>query len=184
MLAAVSVVLMLMEFPLPFIAPPFYELDLSEVPVLIGSFALGPLAGVIIEFLKILLNLILNGTITAGVGEAANFLMGISFILPAAYIYKRNKCKRNAIFGMIIGGFFMVILGCFINAYLLVPAYGSALSIPMDSFVEMGSKIHPSCDSLAKLIVFCVAPFNAVKAILVSVITLLIYKRVSPILRK
>ena len=81
MLSAVSVVLMLFEFPIPFIAPPFYELDFSEVPVLLGAFALGPLAGVVIELLKILLNLLINGTITAGVGEFANFVIGISFVL-------------------------------------------------------------------------------------------------------
>ena len=90
MLSAIAVVLMLFEFPLPFIAPPFYELDFSEVPVLIGAFALGPWAGVIIEAIKILLNLVINGTITAFVGEIGNFIIGVAFVLPAALIYNKK----------------------------------------------------------------------------------------------
>ena len=90
MLSAAAMVLMLFEFPLPFVAPMFYELDFSEVPVLVGAFALGPVAGIAIEFLKILVNLLINGTITAGVGELANFLVGVSFILPAELIYKHK----------------------------------------------------------------------------------------------
>ena len=97
MLSAVSVVLMLFEFPLPFIAPPFYELDFSEVPVLIGTFALGPLAGVVIEFVKVLLNLLINGSITGGVGEFANFLVGVCFVFPAGLIYKHNKSKKQGV---------------------------------------------------------------------------------------
>ena len=109
MLSAVATILMLFEFPLPFIAPPFYEIDLSEVPVFIGAFAMGPLAGVVIEGVKILLNLIINGTVTAGVGEAANFVMGVVFVLPAALIYKRKKTKSNAVLGLVIGTVVMTV---------------------------------------------------------------------------
>ena len=94
MLGAIAVVLMLFEIPLPF-APPFYEIDFSEVPVLVGCFALGPVAGVLIEFVKILLNLIINGSATAGVGELANFCIGCSFCIPAGIIYKRKKTKKS-----------------------------------------------------------------------------------------
>ena len=95
-LSALATILMLFEFPLP-IAPPFYEMDFSEVVVLIGGFAMGPWAAVCIEGLKVLLNLILNGTITAGVGELGNFLVGCSFILPAVFIYQKKKSKKNAL---------------------------------------------------------------------------------------
>ncbi len=183
MLGAVAMVLMLLEFPLPFIAPPFYEFDFSEVPVLIGAFALGPIAGVVIELIKVLLNLLTNGTITAGVGEFANFLIGISLVLPAGLIYKGCKDKKHAVLGLVAGSAVMVILGCFINLYILVPTYGKALNMPMDAFVKMGSVIHPSIDSLWKLVVLCVAPFNAVKAAAASVVTMLIYKHISPILK-
>lgn len=91
MLGAISTVLMLFEFPLPFLAPPFYELDFSEVPVLIGAFAMGPVAGIAIEAVKVLLNFVLNGTITAGVGEVANFIVGCAFLLPASFLYRRKK---------------------------------------------------------------------------------------------
>ena len=91
MLGAISTVLMLFEFPLPFLAPPFYELDFSEVPVLIDAFAMGPVAGIAIEAVKVLLNFVLNGTITAGVGEVANFIVGCAFLLPASFLYRRKK---------------------------------------------------------------------------------------------
>ncbi len=183
MLSAVAVVLMLVEFPLPFIAPPFYKLDFSELPVLLGGFALGPLAAVVIEFIKVLLNLLINGTITMGVGESANFIVGVAFVLPAAVIYKRNRTKVSALTGLVVGGIVMVVLGVFVNAYLLIPAYGSALHMEMLQFVDMGRAIHPSIDSLWKLVLLCVVPFNALKVIVVSVITMFIYKPLSPILK-
>ncbi len=183
MLSAVSVILMLLEFPLPFIAPPFYELDFSEVPVLLGGFALGPLAGVVIEVFKILLNLLINGTVTGGVGEFANLIIGISFVLPGCWIYRRIKTKKSAIFGMAIGGVVMVALGCIINTYVLIPIYAEAFEMPIEAFVSMGAKINPMIDSLWKLVLLCTAPFNLIKAILVSVITALIYKPLSPVLK-
>ena len=183
MLSAVAVVLMLLEFPLPFIAPPFYELDLSEVPVLLGAFALGPVAGVVIETIKILLNLVINGTITGGVGEVANWLMGVALIYPAAMIYRKNKCKKNAVLGLICGSLIMVVLGSFVNAYILIPTYGKALEMPLDTFVKMGAAIYPAIDSIPKMVLLCVVPFNILKVVIVSVITMLIYKRISPILK-
>jgi len=110
MLASVASVLMLIEFPLPFIAPTFYELDFSEIPVLIGAFSMGPVVGVVIEAIKIAVNLIINGTMTGGVGEIANFVIGCSFIIPAAIIYKYNKTKKCAVISMFFGLLSMAIL--------------------------------------------------------------------------
>ena len=183
MLSAAAFVLMLFEFPLPFVAPPFYELDFSEVPVLLGAFALGPVAGLVIEFIKVILNLLINGTITAGVGETANFLIGIAFVVPAGIIYKKKKSKKTALLGMIVGGTIMVALGAVINAFVLIPAYGNALQMPLSAFVDMGAKIHPSIDSLWKLVLLCVVPFNVIKVIIVSLITNFIYKPLRPILK-
>ena len=177
MLSAIAVVLMLFEFPLPFIAPPFYELDFSEVPILIGAFALGPVAGIAIEAIKILLNLVINGTITAGVGELANFIMGVAFVLPASLIYKHKKTKKNAIIGLVAGGVIMTVAACFINVLVLLPAYGK------EDFVQMAAAIHSSIDSLTGFALLCVAPFNILKAVLVSVLTILLYKHISPILK-
>ncbi len=183
MLSAVATVLMLLEFPLPFIAPPFYELDFSEVPVLVGSFALGPLAGVAIEGVKVILNLIINGTNTAFVGEFANFAMGASFVLPAAIIYKRKKSKANATLGLVVGGILMVVVSCFINAYIMLPVYGAAFKMPIDVIVGMATKINSSIDTMLEFVLLCVAPFNLAKVILVSVVTLIIYKPISPVLK-
>lgn len=183
MLSAVAAVLMLVEFPLPFIAPSFYEMDFSEVPVLIGTFAMGPLAGAAIEMVKILLNFVLNGTITAGVGELANFLMGCAFVVPAGIIYKRAKNKKNAVIGLIVGVVCMAAASCILNGALLLPAYGKAFGMPTEAFVEMGAAIIPAVSNIYTFCLFCVVPFNLLKGIVVSVVTLLLYKHISRLLK-
>ncbi len=183
MLGAVATVLMLLEFPIPFLAPPFYEMDFSEVPVLIGAFAMGPMAGIAIEAIKILMNFVINGTITAGVGEMANFLFGCSFLLPAAIIYRVHKTKRNAVIGMAVGTIVMTAAACVVNAFILLPAYGAAFGTPVESFVAMGTAINGAIDSLFTFALLAVAPFNLLKGIIVSVIVLLLYKRIRVILR-
>ena len=182
MLGAIAVVLMLFEIPLPF-APSFYEIDFSEVPVLVGCFAMGPLAGVLIELIKIVLNLLINGSITAGVGEIANFIIGCSFIVPAGIIYQRMKSKHGAIVGMVTGTLFMTILGCFVNAYILLPAYAKAFEWPIEALVEMGTAVNGNINSLFTFVMFAVVPFNLLKGVLVSIIVLCIYKKISPILK-
>ena len=136
MLAAVAVILMLFEIPLPF-APTFYKIDLSEVPVLVGCFAMGPMAGVLVELVKILLNFVMTGTSTAGVGEIANFIIGCSFCVPAGLIYRKNRTRKSALIGMAAGTVFMAFIGCFLNAYVLLPAYAKAFSMPIDALVGM-----------------------------------------------
>lgn len=182
MLAAISVVLMLFEIPLPF-APSFYEIDFSEVPVLIGAFAMGPVAGAAIELVKILLNLVITGTDTAGVGELANFIIGCSLCLPAAIVYKRKKTRKGAMIGMAAGTALMVVIGCLINAYVMLPAYSAAFGLPIDALVQMGTAVNPSITSLSTFVIFAVAPFNLLKAVLVSLVVLLIYKKISPIFK-
>lgn len=183
MLGAIATVLMLFEFPLPFIAPPFYEMDLSEVPVLVGAFALGPAAGATIELIKILINLLINGTATAFVGEIANYIIGCSFIIPAAIIYKKHKSKKNALLGMIAGTITMAVLGCLINAYILLPTYAAAFGMPIDTIIGMGSAINANINDIMTFVVIAVAPFNMIKGVVVSLITMLIYKHISPILK-
>ena len=183
MLGAVATVLMLFEFPLPFIAPPFYEMDFSEVPVLVGAFAMGPVAGIAIEAIKILLNFVINGTITAGVGELANFIFGCAFLLPAALIYRSNKTRKNAIIGMAVGTVVMTVAACIMNTLVLLPAYGAAFGMPVDAFVQMGTSINKAIDSLFTFAVLAVGPFNLIKGIAVSVVVLLIYKRIRVILK-
>lgn len=183
MLAAVAVILMLFEFPLPFLAPSFYEMDLSEIPVLIGAFAMGPLAGAAIELIKILLNFVLNGTMTAGVGELANFLMGCALAMPAGLIYKLHKDRKHAMIGMAVGIVCMAVASALLNGFLLLPAYGAAFGMPMDAFVEMGHAIIPFVNSLVTFCLICVVPFNLVKGIVVSLLTLVLYKHISRLLK-
>lgn len=183
MLGAIATVLMLFEIPLPF-APPFYEIDFSEVPVLVGCFALGPIAGVLIEFVKILLNLVINGTATAGVGELANFCIGCAFCIPAGMIYQRKKTKKGAMIGLVSGTLIMTFLGCFINAYIMLPTYAKAFKIPIEGLIEMGTKVNASITDLFTFVMFAVVPFNLLKGILVSVVVLLIYKKISSIIKR
>ena len=182
MLSAIAVVLMLFEIPLPF-APAFYEIDFSEVPVLVGCFAMGPAAGVAIEFLKILLNFAINGTATAGVGEIANFLIGCSLVVPAALIYKFKKTRTGAIVGMAAGTVFMTALGWLLNAFVLLPTYAVAFGMPIDGLVQMGTAVNSAIDSLTTFVLFAVAPFNLLKGVLVSLIVFLIYKKISPVFK-
>ena len=182
MLGAIAVVLMLFEIPLPF-APSFYEIDFSEVPVLIGCFSMGPLAGAFIELVKVILNLVINGTDTAGVGEIANFIIGCSFCVPAGIIYKRKKTKKGAIVGMVVGTLCMTILGCFVNAYILLPTYAAAFEMPIEKLVTMGTAVNENITSLFTFVMFAVAPFNLLKGVLVSIIVLCIYKKISRILK-
>lgn len=182
MLSAVSVILMLFEIPL-FFAPSFYKIDLSEVPVLIGAFAMGPIAGVIIELIKIALNLVITGSLTAGVGEFANFLIGCAFVVPSAIIYKKNRNKKSAIVGMITGTIFMTIVGGFFNAFLLLPVYATAFGMPISALVEMGSAVNHLITNLATFVLFAVVPFNLLKGVVVSLVVILIYKKISIVLK-
>lgn len=182
MLGAIAVVLMLFEIPLPF-APSFYEIDFSEVPVLIGCFAMGPIAGVFIEAIKIILNLVINGTVTAGIGEAANFVIGCALCIPASIIYRRKKTRKGAIIGMVVGTLVMTISGCFINAYVMLPTYAKAFQLPIDALVEMGHAINANITDLFSFVMLAVVPFNLLKGVLVSIIVLLIYKKISVILK-
>ncbi len=172
---------MVVEIPLWF-APGFYKIDLSELPVLIGGFAMGPIAGIIIELIKILLYLVIHGSSTGGVGDLANFILGCSFVVPAVLIYKKQKSKKGAIIGMSIGTLSLIIFGSILNAFFLLPFYANVFHMPMDSLVAMGTSINSAIHDMTTFIMLAVAPFNLLKGLLVSVITILIYKKVSPIL--
>ena len=182
MLGAAAVVLMFFDIPLPF-APSFYKIDLSEVPVLIGAFAMGPLAGAAIELIKILLNLVMKGSTTAGVGEVANFLIGCAYVMPAAWIYKTQKTKKNAMIGMAVGTVFLAAAGGLLNAFVLLPAYAAAFGMPMDALVGMGSAVNKAITSLPTFVLFAVVPFNIIKGVVVSLVTMLLYKHISRLLK-
>ena len=181
MLAACAVILIELEIALPFIAPPFYKFDFSELPALIGAFSMGPLAGVIIELIKVLVKLIT--TTTMGIGELSNFVLGCIFIVPAALIYKKKKTKKRAVIGVITGSIMMSVLATFINAFVMIPLYASLFEMPIDTIIQMGTAIFPFVDSMFDFCLVCVLPFNLIKVLLVSAITMFIYKPLSMLIK-
>lgn len=182
MLSAIAIILMQFEVPLPF-APPFYKIDFSEIPVLIGCFVMGPLAGAIVELIKVILNVVISGTTTGGVGDIANFLIGCAMCVPAGMIYKKYHTRKSALVGMSVGTVFMTVIGCILNVYVLLPVYAKAFEMPIDALVAMGTAVNHSITSLSTFVIFAVAPFNLLKGGLVSFIVFLIYKKISPIFK-
>ena len=183
MLSAIAAVLMLFEFPLPFV-PNFYKLDISELPVLIGTFALGPISGAVIEFIKVMLNFVLNGTTTGGIGEVANFLIGCAMCVPAGVLYHKIHTKKGAVYGLAAGTVTMTVFGCVINAFVLLPVYAAVYGMPLDGLIEMGHAVNPAINSLTGFIIMAVAPFNLMKCLLISGLTLLVYKKIAPVLHR
>ena len=181
MLGAVAGVLMNLEVPLPFLAPSFYQLDFSEIPPLIGSFAMGPVAGILIELVKILVHLVTKGSLTAGIGDVANFLFGCSYIIPAGLIYRYHKTRKNAVLGMAAGTLVMAAIGGLLNAFVLLPAY-AALFGGMDAIIGMGTAVNKNITSVQSFVLLSVVPFTLVKGVIVSLVTFLLYKHVSRVL--
>lgn len=180
-LAALAGVLNLITVPLP-IFPQFYELDLSDSVVLIGGFALGPWAAVIIELIKQVINITVNGSITAFVGELANFLMGVAFVVPAACIYRRKKTLKRALLGIGSGLLTLVAAAALLNYFVLIPAYSAAFGF--DVVLNMAKSAIPAISDLKTLVLLATVPFNLLKGVICSVVTVLLYKRISPLLHK
>lgn len=179
MLSAVAFALMFFEFSIPFLVPSFIQMDLSELPALIGAFAMGPWYGVLICLIKNLIHLLI--TTTGGVGELSNFILGAAFVLPAGLIYQRKKTKKNAVIGSVFGAAFMALLSVASNYFIVYPVYTAFL--PMDTILAMYQEILPSADTLLKCLVIFNMPFTFVKGMLSVIITLLIYKHISPIIK-
>ena len=181
--SAFALVLHLLDFPLPF-APSFYKLDFSEIPVLIGSYALGPVAGVMIEVVKIMLKLVIKGTSTAFIGDLANFVIGCSFILPASIMYRFRRTRGMAILSCVAGTLTITALGTAFNAFYLLPAFSKFYGMPMDTLIGMGTSINPKITSITSFVILAVAPLNLIKGAAVSIVTLLLYKPLMKALRK
>ena len=177
-LAAISIVLFLPPLQIPIVL--FYKLDFSTMPVLLGTFAMGPLTGVIILFVKSLTGLLFSTSL--GVGELADFLIGLSMILPAGLYYKRDKTRKNAMTGMEIGAVAATAAGVLLNVYLLIPFYGWAFHLPVEEIITMGQTIAPSIDTIWKFVLTITAPFNIVKWAAIAIISVIVYKPLSPIL--
>lgn len=180
-LSALAAIIQLFEIPL-FFAPSFYKMDLSDLIALLGGFAMGPGAGALIQVMKNLLNLLLNGTSTAFVGEAANAVTGCLLVVPAAWIYRIRKTKRGAILGLAVGTLSLAVAGALINAFVMLPFYSYFYHMPMESIVAMGTAVNPLITNVFTLVLWAVVPFNLLKGTICAVLTLLLYKRLSPLL--
>ena len=182
MFSALAGILYCFDFSLP-IAPGFYKLDFSELPAMIAGFAFGPVAGVLVEFIKQLVKLVLKGTSTAFVGDLANFMIGSMLVLPASIIYQFKKSRKTAIVGCVVGTLVMTVFGSMFNAIYLLPAFSRLFGMPLDVILGMGSAINAGVKDLATFAIFMVAPINIIKGVGISILTMLIYKKVSPIIK-
>lgn len=177
--SAIAAVLHMLDFPLPFLAPGFYKLDFSELPVMLCGFYLGPSAAVACEAVKILLKLLLKGTSTAFVGDFANFAVGCSLVLPAVIVYHTKKTRVSALWGLLLGTVVLTIFGSAFNAIYLLPKFSQLYGLPLEAIIGMGGEINGSITSLQTFVLLAVAPLNLIKGVMVSVLTLLLYKRVA-----
>ena len=177
--AAIATVLHILDFPVLFLAPEFYKLDFSELPVLLCGFYLGPSATVACEGVKILLKLLLKGTSTAFVGDLANVVVGCSFVLPATIWYHWHKSKHSAVIGLVLGTLSMAVFGSAFNAVYLLPKFSALYGLPLETIVAMGTAIRGGVTGVTTFVMLCVAPLNLLKGAMVSVLTMLLYKRVA-----
>lgn len=178
-LAGISYVLMMvLEFPLPFM-PPFLKLDLSTVPALIAGFMFGPVAGVLVALVKDLLHLL--STQTGGVGELADFICTTVIVVLSSTVYFKNKTRKGALMGLVLGTLGITVVGALVNMYILIPFYSKIM--PIEAIFDACGNINPYIGSLSTYVLFGAAPFNFIKGVILSAITMLLYKRISKIFR-
>lgn len=173
---ALATVLMYFEVPLPFM-PPFLKFDFSEIPVLIGSFSLGPVYGIIIELLKNLIHL--PATATSGIGEVSNFITGSIFVGTAGLIYKKNRSIKGAVTGMIVATLALAVAGVPVNAFINIPLYGTVMGLPLEAIIGMSQAANKYITSELTLLLLAFVPFNLFKGFVVSAVTAVVYKPVS-----
>lgn len=178
---ALGFVLMLLEFPLPFLIPSFIKLDFSEIPALIAAFAYGPVYGIIVCAIKNLLHLFV--TSSAGVGELSNFILGTIFVGVAGLIYKYVHTRRGAFFGALAGALTMAVISIFTNYFIVYPAFVVIYGLPMNEIIGMYKALLPIADNLWKALIIFNLPFTLVKGIIDAAVCFAVYKKLSPILK-
>lgn len=180
MFSAIAVILMFFfEFALPFL-PPYLKVDFGELPALIAAFVLGPWWGVLVCLLK---NLVcLTTSATGGVGELANFIIGAIFVFVAGFVYKKKKTKTIALLGCLMGTVLASIISFFVNLYITYPFY-AAVMMPYDVIIGMYSAICPWADTLIKGLLVFNLPLTFVKDIIISIVTIIVYKKISPVVK-
>lgn len=181
-LATLGAILMLIDFPI-FVAPGFYKMDLGDLPCLIGAFAMGPVPALFIQIIKILLKMLFKPTSTAFIGEIAAFIFSSSYCLSASIIYQNNKTKKGAVKALIIGSVVMIIISVLANYLFIIDAYSKLYGMPLEAIIGLGQAIFPIINSKLSFVLCCVLPFNIIKVICVDLLTMLLYKHISPILK-
>lgn len=182
LMGALAFLLFFFNFPIPVLSP-FAELDLSAVPELIGGFMLGPVGGVEIITVKLLLKLLFQGSSSMLTGEVQNFLLECAFVLPASIYYGKNKTKKGAVIGLVIGGVVTIIASIFTNVYLIFPAYIKLYNMNWDMILETFSKVNPMIKNIPTMVAFSVVPFNLVSRVITSLVTLILYKKISSFIK-
>ncbi len=178
LLSAMAVILFYIEIPVV----AFYKLDLSTLPAILAGFAMGPMQGIAVIIVKNLVHML--GTSTACVGEFADILMSCAFVIPASLYYRRHKDRKSALAAMLIGSVTMVVVAVLVNYFILIPAYQVLMNLPLEVIIGMGQKVFGFIDTTVELVLAITAPFNILKAVVLSVVTYLLYKRVSPLLHQ
>ena len=177
-LSAIAFVLAFFEFPVP-LSPSFARMDLSDLPALIGAFAYGPAAGILIELVKNALQLLTSST--GGIGELANFIMGSSFVAAAGLIYKFHKTKKTVMIACLTASVMMGIVAALVNYFILLPVFEAFM--PLDQLIASFGKFIPFIKTKLDVVLFNAFPFNLLKGIGISIVTMLLYKRLTPILK-
>ena len=182
LMGAVSAVLMLMRFPIPFM-PPFLSFDLSGVMEIMGGLMFGPVEALCIIVVKILLQLVMQGTMSLGTGELQNFLLSSAYVLPAVFIYHRKKTRKSAALGMSVSCCVVAVVAVLTNLYLIIPFYVKLFGMSMGDIIAMCNAVNPAMKDTVSLVIFGLLPFNLIKYGATSVVTFIIYKRLSGVIR-
>lgn len=181
MLSVIAFILMYFQLPITFVAPPFMKLDISDLPVLMGAFTMGPVFGVIIAAIKNILHIVFKGTMTAGIGELSNFIISSTFAFVSAYFYRKHRTYKGAIISLTLGVLAMTALAMLSNYFVVFPLYAKVM--PMDAIIAMGSAITSKITGLFTMMIYSVLPFNLIKGFTTSAVMMLVYKKISPIFK-
>ena len=182
-LSAIGYILMFISVPLPMLFPEFLKIDISDITALMASVSMGPLAGIVVEFMKNLLQVVTGASTTSGVGEFANFIIGSSFVYTVGVVYGRKKELKSLIRGLSLGVVIMAIVGCITNYFIILPFYDVVAGWDTQSIVDMGAIINPLVTDKITFVIWMIAPFNVLKSVLMGLILLPVYKKMDRLLK-
>lgn len=174
---------MMFRFPIPFM-PPFLSFDLAAIPELIGAFALGPVAGVLIVFIRVMVQMVISGSNSMFTGELQSFLLGVALVLPASLLYRHKKTRKEALLGMTAGTLVSTLVAVLTNLYLIIPFYVALYDMNMDQIILSCSKVNPMMNSVTTMVILGIVPFNLIKYGISCLITFAVYKKISPMIHR